>query len=160
MKQAAILIFALLACASCTNMYVHEFGVEPEVSGESIDQREVYVALRTVLTDRGMSQVPPPATDDHIAFQFSKGRSGILLSPFEEYLDLSYDATHGFLIHLVRIIDHRVDFSRQELDDFMRATERLIAEALPRAAQVRVVKKAAQEGTLPDPPHPTDSAGD
>jgi hypothetical protein len=146
----AVLMFGLIGC---TNLYVHEFGVEPKVPGEQIDQKQAFAGLRQHLIARGMPEAPSAKrSDDQISFRFGSGRSGILRSPFEEYLELSYDTGTGFLMRLVRIIDHPVDFSRAQLDRFMSETEQFIAEALPNAPRVKVVDKATQPRAAADAP--------
>jgi hypothetical protein len=155
MKHVRTPLLALIICAlvGCTNLYVHEFGVQPKVPGEQVDQRQAFVGLRQYLIGKGMPEAPSAKrTDDHISFQFGSGRSGILRSPFKEYLELSYDASNGFLMRLVRIIDHPVDFSRAQIDRFMSETEQFIAEACPNTPRVKLVEKATQPRAAADAP--------
>lgn len=136
----ALLIHGL---AGCTKLYVHEFGVESKVQGEQIDQKQSYAGLKQYLISKGMPRVPSTKqTEDHISFRFGGGSSGLLRSPFEDYLELSYEATNGFLMRLVRIIDHPIDFSREQIERFMSETEQFISDALPKAPRVKVVERA------------------
>jgi len=153
LQRTPLLALLIWTLVGCTNLYVHEFGVEPKVPEEQIDQRQAFVGLRQYLIGKGMPEAPSAKqTDDHISFQFGSGRSGILRSPFEEYLELSYDISTGFLMRLVRIIDHPVDFSRAQIDRFMSETEQFIAEASPNTPRVKVVEKATQPRAAADAP--------
>jgi hypothetical protein len=79
--------------------------------------------------------------DDFASFEFGKGRSGLLRSPFEEYIQLTHKSEDGFLIALVRIIDHPVDFSVAQIDAFVVQTERLLKEAFPDLPKLKVSEK-------------------
>ena len=60
--------------------------------------------------------------------------------------------TDGFIMRLVRIIDHPIDFSAAQLQRFANQTEQFISEALPNGPKVKVVERATQQRAAADAP--------
>jgi len=45
LQRTPLLALLIWTLVGCTNLYVHEFGVEPKVPEEQIDQRQAFVGL-------------------------------------------------------------------------------------------------------------------
>lgn len=152
--RLALIILTASVMSGCTHMYVHDFGVVSVVPGSQVDEQEVFRGFRQYLSDHGMQEVKTEKSrDGYVAFLFGSGRSGMITrSPYHEYLELSYADTDGFLIRLIRIISHPVDFSRAQLEYFMRETERFLADALPNSSKLEVVERAIKPDAARDVP--------
>lgn len=153
-RRLALIALMALALPGCTHLYSHRFAVESTVPGTQIDEREVFLGFSRYLSETGMPQVPTEKPrDDYVAFQFGGGRSGIFTrSPYREHIELSYALPEGFVIRLVRIIRHPVDFSSAQLELFKRETERFLTEALPNVPKLKVVERATQPNAPVDTP--------
>ena len=119
-------------------MYSHEFKAEPTEVLNNAELRNVFLRFKAHLAEKGMTEVTDPRqkNGDHAAFVLGGGKSGLLRQPFEEYLELSYSSSNGFVLRIVRIIDHPVDFSDQYIQEFKTKTEQLIHEATSKNVQL------------------------
>jgi hypothetical protein len=139
--RVAIIAFILLL-AGCTHMYTHDFRVAPAETLTSEGVRNIFTGFKGLLKSKGMHEVTQAGNKnpDYAAFELGSGKSGILRQPFEEYLQLSYTPENGFVISIVRVIDHPVDFSAQYIADFKSQTEQLIHEATSKHVQLQPIE--------------------
>jgi hypothetical protein len=104
--------------------------------------KQVFSRFQSLLIEKGMPVVSQrqDKNQEFAKFALGGGKSGFLREPFEEYLELSYSPEDGFVLRIVRIIDHPVDFSKGFIEDFELKTEQLIREAASRDVRLRVIK--------------------
>ncbi len=138
-----LLVTATLLIGGCTHMYSHAFRVESVEPLSSEELKNVFASFRAYLTDKGMVETIHPSEErpDFAAFALGTGHSGLLRQPFEDYLQLSYTPDNGFVLSVVRIIDHPIDFSDQYIAEFKTTTEELIREASSKSVRLQLISR-------------------
>ena len=138
--RVVLLIFAVLI-VGCTHVYSHAFRVESIEPLQPDEQRSLFIAFKAYLAEQGMREVTSPDNKkpDYAAFVLGGGRSGLMRHPFNEYLELSYTSNDGFIVEIVRVISHPVDFSDQYISEFKLKTEQFIHEATSKNVRLQIV---------------------
>ena len=130
----AFALIAFIALSGCTFSYQHSFEADfsPPVAQE--ESSEIFTKLKEHFVATG-ARPPEWAKKDPNSFTFpiGEGRTGMLREPFTDYVDLRlFPDGNVIKVTLGRVISHPIDFTKEQIEKFRAATERMFRAATGR----------------------------
>ena len=123
-----------LVLAGCTYSYRHAFDAEFSPALASGESEAVFEKTKEYFLSTGVNPVmlekPNP---NYFSFAIGGGRTGIVRSPFTDYVELQRMVeSNRVIITLGRVISHPVDFGEEQVRKFVATTEEIFRKATGR----------------------------
>lgn len=139
----SLFVVLLLALSGCTFMYRQSYEAQFSPPLKKQETAVAFEQVKQYFISKGAVPIAlPTPTPNYFEFPVAKGKTGLLREPFNDYVAVvrSEDGDR-ISVSLTRIISHPIEFTSEQIRQFVAKTEEFIHEATSRQVKLALEEK-------------------